>query len=422
MAPTDMSIGRMISYAYDRVARTGQENPETGERRSRREALGRRMLEYVLMSSKARGHFVDEIARTTGTVQDFRVSSRTSGAFDLVAELDAGEAPAQVAIVAKVDTGTDSGQVSRLLADLAPSPASRLVLVTAKADRPELSLDDDRLVTVTWAKLARKLASADAKRAAFWQVLGEYGEDAGPLSVFRPVSPRLLLDEDLTTEFRSLLDTMRLVGQELFGRTVRFSSSRRRRGAWLHVGASGDQLGAEFGPVEDSTPIWLVGSRPTRSIALNIGGLADDESRDRAVRRLRAIAGGEHWRADPDYAPSIGEFIGTRASGEIEDVRSLLWEVFDPRLLDGAGFPLTARNQPDLEPDRLAVRVSYPADPQAGTFLVSIGGSRTWRTLLPRVTREYDGKTYIVQAGKKGTAEDLVHDVHEALRSLATKP
>jgi hypothetical protein len=41
---------------------------------------------------------------------------------------------------------------------------------------------------------------------------------------------------------------------------------------------------------------------------------------------------------------------------------------------------------------------------------------------LPRVTREFDGRTYIVQAKRGDSAQDLVTAVHEALHSLATKP
>jgi hypothetical protein len=115
-------------------------------------------------------------------------------------------------------------------------------------------------------------------------------------------------------------------------------------------------------------------------------------------------------------------FIGVPASRTLEDARTLLWSVLDPALLENAGFPLVPRTQVDLTEDRLAVRVHAPSIPRSGTFLVSVGGSRTWRTLLPRVTREFDGRTYIVQAKRGDSAQDLVTAVHEALHSLATKP
>ena len=53
---------------------------------------------------------------------------------------------------------------------------------------------------------------------------------------------------------------------------------------------------------------------------------------------------------------------------------------------------------------------------------MSVGGSKNWKTLLPRVTREFDGCTYVIQAAKGDTPEDLVSAVHAALLSLATKP
>ena len=155
---------------------------------------------------------------------------------------------------------------------------------------------------------------------------------------------------------------------------------------------------------------------------MNIGALPDEESRGRAERRLRGIASGERRHDDPTYAPSVPEFIGEPASHAMEEARALLWDVFDPQMLAAAGFPLVPRRQPDLEPDALAVRLHREGDPRAGTFLVSVGRSKNWTTLLPRVTREFDGRTYIIQAAKGDTAEDLVTAVHGALLSLATKP
>lgn len=426
MPTTDMSVGRMISYAFDRTGRGPQDPVEGTSRRTRRETMARGMLEYVLLAPKARHQLAKRIAETTGTPTPFRATSRTAGgAFDLVATIedpDSEASGATIGVICRVDGEITAQQVGHQLGELGANPASRLVVITPRSMPLEDLPEDDRLRLTTWHRLAKRLADKDDKRAVLWHVLGEFGEDAGPLGVHRPVSPRILLDEETTSAFRAHLDTMRLVASELFGRPARFSAGLRREGAHLHVGASGEQLGAEFGPVEDASPVWLVGARPARSFPLRIGALTDEESRRRAESRLRAIAAGEAWRTDPSYEPRIGELIGEAAGGRIEDARSLLWDVFDPRRLAAAGFPPAARNQPGLEEDRLSFRVTYPADPRAGTFLVSIGGSRTWKTLLPRVTREYDDKTYIVQASKGDTAEEFVRHVHEALRSLATKP
>ena len=128
------------------------------------------------------------------------------------------------------------------------------------------------------------------------------------------------------------------------------------------------------------------------------------------------------YKRDPAYVPNLPEFIGEPASAGLEEVRALLWDVFDPDLLAAAGFPLVPRRQPDLEAESLGVRVRREGDHRAGTFLVSVGGSKKWKTLLPRVTREFDGRTYVIQAAKGDTPEDLVSAVHAALLSLATKP
>lgn len=418
MAPRAMSIGSMISFAVDRSGRAAAD--ASGERRGRRETFARSLLEYVLASSKGRTAFARLIAGIDESPQEPRTSTRSGAVpFDLVAPLADG---AHLAIVARVETAVDDDQLTALLAALPEGATSRLVVITPRAARPRTMIDDERLVVASWAKLARRLSQKDAKRADFWRLLGEFGEDVGPLAVRSPASPRVLLDESVTAEMRAHLATFRLVTEELLGRDARFSASRRAGGAVLRAGVTGNQLGVEFGPVEDGTPIWLVGARPARSVCLGIGALAESAERERAVRRLRGIAGGASWRTDPAYEPRLGEFIGTPASADLDDARSLLWDVFDPRRLEAAGFPLVARQQPELGEDRLAVRVGFPEDPVAGTFLVSIGGSATWKTLLPRVTREFDGKTYIVQALKSDTAQDVVTKVHEALRSLATKP
>lgn len=419
MAPRAMSIGSMVSFAVDRSARTGGE-PGGGERLGRREAFARGLLEYVLKNAKGRSAFTRLIAGLDDDPQEFRTAPRTGPVpFDLVSPLSDG---GQIAITVRVEGTVDDALLTQLLAELPASSCSRLVVLTPRSGRVRTQIADERLVLLSWNKLARRLTAKDPKRAEFWRLLGEFGEDAGPLAVRSPASPRILLDEAVTQEMRAHLETFRLVSQELIGRDARFSTSRRGGGAVLQVGASGSQLGVEFGPVEDGTPVWLTGSRPVRSFALGIGALATDEERDLAQRRLRGIAAGSSWRTDPAYEPTLGEFIGTPASPALEDARALLWEVFDPRRLEAAGFPTVPRRQPELGDDRLSVRVSYPPDPAAGTFLVSIGGSSTWKTLLPRVTREYDGKTYIVQAPKSDTAQDLVTKVHEALVSLATKP
>lgn len=440
MAASNLSTGRMISYAFDmsqRAAAGGASGPaaatgsaasngsapaENGQgKRTKREEMARYLLEYLLRDPKARKAFCQVIAGIDAPATAFRTSSRSgSDLFDLEAPLTSG-AEDRIAIKVIVDGTIEADAVNAALAAL-PTPASRLVLLLPKHRKSSLDVKDEHLIRTTWAALAKRLVKKDSKRADFWRLIGEFGEDAPATSVYRAVSPRILLDQDVVKEFRSHLDTLRLVAAELYGRPVRFSTSRRSRGAWLQVGASGTGLGVEFDAVEEGSPVWLVGTRPHRSHPLNIGALPDEESRGRAERRLRGIASGERRHDDPTYAPSVPEFIGEPASHAMEEARALLWDVFDPQMLAAAGFPLVPRRQPDLEPDALAVRLHREGDPRAGTFLVSVGRSKNWKTLLPRVTREFDGRTYIIQAAKGDTAEDLVTAVHGALLSLATKP
>lgn len=413
MASRAQSAGSMIAFAVDRTAGAG------GEGTTRRDVFARALLEYALLPAKARRTVAERIAGMPGTPRQLRTSGRTGPTpFDLSAVCEDGSL---LGITARVDSPVDDEHLWRLLAALPDGTDSRLVLITPRASRPEVQIADERLVTVSWDRLGRRLAKLDPKRADLWELIGAFGEDAGPLAVRQPASPRILLDESLTAEMQAHLSTFCLVAEELVGRAPRLRASRTHS-TRLQVGMGPGRLGAEFGQIEDGTPTWLSGTQPARAFALGIGALEDDEARDRAVRRLRGITGGNSWRTDPAYEPSLGEFIGTTASEELEDARALVWDALDPRRLAEAGFPAVAHRQVDVTPERLALRVAYPADPHAGTFLVSIGGSRTWKTLLPRVTREHDDKTYIVQAGKKDTAQDLVTAVHTALRSLATKP
>lgn len=424
MARSTLSLGRMVSYAFDmsqRAAAGGGPGQADTAKRTKREELMRHLLEYVLRDPKARQAFAGTVLKLDAELVPFRTTTRTgSDLVDLEATFAAG-GQGRIAIDVTVDGPVDPDQVTQTLGVLT-SEADRLVLVIPKHRKSSLDLTDERLVRTTWAALTRKLVKNDPKRAEFWRLIGELGEDAPSTSVFRAGSPRRLLDQDVVTEFRSQLDTLRLAAQELYGRPVRFSTSRRGPGAWLQVGASGTGLGLEFDEVEEGSAIWFVGTRPHRTFPLNIGALNDEETQEKAVRRLRAVASGERWRNDPSYVPNLPEFIGEPASVAMEEVRALLWDVFDPDLLAAAGFPLVARRQPDLEPDSLGVRVHREGDPRAGTFVVSIGGSKKWKTLLPRVTREFDGRTYVIQANKGDTPEDLVSAVHAALLSLATKP
>lgn len=418
MASTELSVGSMFAFALDHLG-GATEKSDTGDRRTPRDAMSRRLLEYVLMDHKARQRFVQHAVGISGSAAELRTGSRSAGTgFDLVAPLEGG---ARLAVVCRVDGPPDPSVLAAQLDRLGSEERSRLLVIAPKA-APAAQTEDPRLVRITWKRLAKVLGAKDVKRAALWQAIGEFGEDAGPLQVHRSVSPRILLEESTTTQMRGLLRAMRLTARILFARPARFSAGRGARPTTLRVGATGSDLGLEFGPVEDGSALWLVGSQPERAFPLGIGVLPDDQAVAAAEARLRGIASGASWRSDTSYVPRLGEFIGTPASPEVESARALLWDVFDARRLTAAGFPLAPRHQPDLSENRVGVRVAYPADPRSGTFLVSIGGSRTWKTLLPRVTREYDGKTYIVQARKSSTAQDLVTDVHGALRSLATKP
>ncbi|MGP9694499.1 hypothetical protein ACT3TZ_07775 [Brachybacterium sp. AOP25-B2-12] len=420
MTAPDTSVGRMIAYAVDRIARTTAERPAPGLRSSRPEAMARRMLEYVLAVPRSRRAFVKHVADTSGTALAFRSATRTGPALDLTAEIDGTDA--RIGIITRVEEDIAEGVLAQRLAELVDSPASRLVVITPKGRKPDEDPEDARLVAITWPKLAKRLTDKDDRAASLWAALAEYGEAAGARPVDVPVSPRILLDEDTVAAFRAHLDTLRLSSTTLLGLPARFSRARPTHGAWLQAGAGGDRLGIEFGPVELGTPVWLAGSRPARTANLGIGALTDDDAREAAEKRLHTIAAGESWRDGDEHLPAVDGFLGAPADARVEDARALLWEVFDPERLEAAGFPMAIRSQPDLDELRLAVRLRYPADPRGGTFLVAIGGARTWRTLLPRVTREYDDKTYVVQAEKSDTADDLVRKVHEALTSLATKP
>jgi hypothetical protein len=414
------SVGRMISHGLDAVPKVNRKVFE----RTRHEAMARGMLDHLLHNRRARRTFTRRIIGLDSEVPAFRTATRTtSDVFDLIAQAGTdSSATGVVALKLIVDGPLDNDRVGRWLRALGPDPSSRLMLIVPRSRRHELGVADPRLMLVTWAQIAKRLAERDTERAELWVALSEFGEMEAVADVRQPVAPKILLDQDVTDRFRDHLRTFLLATRTLVGRAPRFSSSRSHPHAWLHAGGSGNDLGVEFGPVEDGSALWLVGTRPARSFPLRLGALADEEQHAAATARLEAIAALPDWRRDPD--PDIGTegFIGERAGRDLEDVRGLLWEVFDPALLDEAGFPLVPRQQPDLDEDRLAVRVHAPGVERSGTFLVTVGGSRTWRTLLPRVTREFDGRTYIVQAKKSDTAQDLVTAVHEALRSLATKP
>lgn len=417
MAPTTPTTGALVAAAFEAAARPQGRVTGLGRPRTRREVFVGELLHGVLASPKARAVFARRIAGITDPVGEFRTGGRSGPApADLVADVRDGS---RLALALHVDGPVDPAEVTELLACL-PGGASRLVVITPSTAESEPGIADERLVATTWARVARRLADKDPKRAERWALIGDVAEERAPRATGRVVSPRILLDEAVTAEMRAHLATFRLVAEHLFDRPARFAA-RRRGGAALEVGGRSGGLVAEFGAVEDGTPTWLVGARPTRAATLGLGAL-DDADRSRAEARLRAIASHPAWRTDPDRTPRVGEFLGAPATPALEAARSLLWEVLDPARLADSGFPLVARAQPDLTDERLAVRVAYPADPRAGTFLVSIGGSRTWKTLLPRVTREYDAKTYIVQAHKNDDTADLTAAVDAALRSLATKP
>jgi hypothetical protein len=392
--------------------------------------MARGMLDHLLHNRKARRAFGKRVLSIDTEVPAFRTSSRQgSEVLDLVAQSAEGAAlSGSLALKLIVDGSLEQERVRGWLATLGDDPSSRLVLVLPRSRKDELGVIDARLVLVTWTQIGKRMVEKDPDRGESWRALSEFGEMDAIDDVRQPVSPKILLDEEVTTEFRAHLATMSLICSTLIERAPRFSSSRSHPRAWLHAGGSSADLGVEFDAVEDGSSIWLVGNRPQRVVPLGIGALVDEESRASALARLERIREVPDFRhapaADVEAATAVATegFIGVPASRTLEDARTLLWSVLDPALLENAGFPLVPRTQVDLTEDRLAVRVHAPSIPRSGTFLVSVGGSRTWRTLLPRVTREFDGRTYIVQAKRGDSAQDLVTAVHEALHSLATKP
>lgn len=420
MSTSQPSVGRMIASGLAAVPAVNRKDAP----RTRHEAMARGMLDHLLRDRRARRAFTRRIARIDTEVPTFRTTTRTGPtAYDLIAQAPAeGKGEGTLGVKLVVDGEMDAERIRELLDGFRDHPGNRLLLVIPRSRRQEIAADDDRLRIVTWAQVVKRMSAKDEERAELWRALGEFGENEAVPDAHQPVSPAVLLDREVTEEFRAHLQAMLLVSRELMGRAPRFSSSRSHPRAWLHVGGSASDLGVEFDAVEDGSAIWLVGRAPIRSFSLGIGALPDETARADAEKRVRAIAAQGDWRHDPSFVLEAGAFIGTPATRTIEDARSLLWEVLDPARLEGAGFPLVPRQQPDLEENRLAVRVHAPGIPRSGTFLVSIGGSSTWRTLLPRVTREYDGRTYVIQAKKTDTAQDLVSAVHKALRSLATKP
>lgn len=418
------SVGRMIASGLEAVPRMMRRDSP----RTRHEAMARGMLDHLLRDRRARRRFARRVGGLRGEDPTVRTTARTAAtSFDLVARPPAEEGTTgTLAVKLLIDGPLDPERVAALLGELDEDPESRLLLVVPRSRQreavPKGTEPDPRLLLVTWAKIAERLVAKDGPRAALWTALAEFGENQAVEEARQPVAPTVLLDRDVTTEMRAHLHTMLLVSEELIGRPPRFSSSRSHPRAWLHAGASGSDLGVEFDAVEDGAAVWMIGSRPRRSFALGIGALPEPEQRQQARERLRAIAAEPGWRDREAPVIDPTPFLGEPATRALEDARSLLWEVFDPGRLEGAGFPLVPRKQVDLDPDRLAVRVHAPDIPRSGTFLVSIGGSARWRTLLPRVTREFDGRTYVIQAKKGDTAADLVDAVHGALRSLATKP
>jgi hypothetical protein len=422
VSPAIPSVGRMIAAGLESVPRTAPKDAL----RTRHEAMARGMLDHVLRDRRARRLFARRIAEVPGTVPAFRTATRTAPeAFDLIGQSPSSGSTGILAVKLIIDGDLDEARVHSLLAALDRSPGSRLLLILPRSRRgPVRRIEDPtgRLLPVTWAQLAKRLVPKDPANAELWSALAEFGENEAVEDAQQPIAPKVLLDQEVTDEMRAHLRSLLLVSSELIRRAPRFSSSRSHQRAWLHAGGSGTDLGVEFGPVEDGSAIWLVGSRPQRSFSLGIGALHGDEDREAARVRLRTIASREDWRNDTSLTFDPESFLGDPASRKLEDARSLLWEVLDPGRLESAGFPLVPRQQPDMTEDRLSVRVHAPSIPRSGTFLVSIGGSPTWRTLLPRVTREYDNRTYVVQAKKSGSVQDLVDDVHGALHSLATKP
>lgn len=423
MASTDLSVGRMLAGAQSRAAAA-----RLGRGRTRRDALARHLLELVLASPKARRTFARRIARIEA--DPFTPRPGSPGSLDLVAELATDtQGTARLGILTVVDGTVDPDTVERARTEIGPAPDSRLVVLVPKARSTAITAElaalpaaDPRIIVATWARTGRRLAEKDPKRAELWQTLGEAGESIEPLTPAGALSPRVLIDEDVTIQMRRALDSFRLSAETLLGTGGHLITSRRTQGTALEAGITTNRLGMEFGPVHDGTLIRLVGRRPVRRIDPRIGILSESADVDRARRRLQALARHEDWRTDPAPHPQVGELIGEPATPRLEDARAVLWDVLDPRRFAAAGFPAVPRAQPALDGERLALRVNCPADEAAGTFLVSIGGSKRWKTLLPRVTREYDNKTYIVQVGRSDTTADLAASVLAALRSLATKP
>ncbi|PWH06693.1 hypothetical protein DEO23_07125 [Brachybacterium endophyticum] len=422
MSPASPSVGRMIAGGLDAVPKQIRHD----DTRTRHEAMARGMLDHVLRDRRARRQFARHVAGISGRAPAFRTTTRTTpDAYDLIGRAPSGAGPEFLGIKLVIDGDLGEERLHTLLGGLDHAPGSRLLLIVPRSRRSQVRKVEDptgRMLMVTWAQLAKRLVQRDPESAELWTALAEFGENEAVEDAQQPIAPKVLLDEEVTNELRDHLRSMLLISRTLIHRSPRFSSSRSHPRAWLHAGGSNEDLGVEFDAVEDGSAIWLVGSRPQRTLPLGIGALDGDEEHEAANARLQEIAAAPDWRHDPDLTVDPSPFLGTPASRKVEDARSLLWEVLDPGRLEAAGFPLVPRQQPDMTEDRLSVRVHAPSIPRSGTFLVSIGGSSTWRTLLPRVTREFDNRTYVVQAKKSASVQEFVTDVHEALHSLATKP
>lgn len=428
MARSYATVGQMLTYAVDRAS-SSPDLENWSERNVRIEVMLRHMLEFVLMSPRSRDAFLRVVGRTEHTTGSITAAPRLRRSSpDLVAELlpsgTESDDGARLAISLRVGGPFSTAQLQQMRTALGSSPQHLLLAIARHTDRAELDGPvPDGVVATSWARVGRRMPKADPGHAHLWETLGEVGENAGrPVVQFPVDAKRLLTDKDTAREFRAHLDVLHHASRTLFGTSPRFSTRRGQTDAHLQAGVGRTRTGLEFGEADHGSPVHFLrtGQSP---VPLGIGALVDEADRTAAEERLAQLSRRTAWRTEAGTPPETGELIGEPASSAVEGARLLLWAVLNPMLLRDRGFDLApARRQPALTATSFGVRLVQRGDDSGTEYRLWVGGSREWRNLIPRVTREASpdrpAETYAVAPRKSQSTADFVWEVHKALRSL----